>query len=42
MSNIEGVDVAKEDVKPFLRDTTQLDLWSPDFFEHWFAYLRFE
>lgn len=33
---------AKDDVKPFLRDATQLDLWSPDFFQHWFQFLRLE
>lgn len=37
--NLEDV---KEDVRPFLRDQTQLDLWSIDFFHHWFKELRFE
>ena len=26
------VDAAKQDVLPFLRDTSQLELWSEDFF----------
>lgn len=39
---IETIDLAsaKEDVAPFLRDPTQLDLWSIDFFKHWFALLK--
>lgn len=36
------LDAAKEDVRPFLRDSTQLDLWSVDFFHHWINQLRFE
>lgn len=43
-NRLEKIDLsaAKEDVKPFLRDLSQLDLWSPDFFHHWFTFLRFE
>lgn len=36
------LDVAKEDVRPFLRDSSQLDLWSEDFFHHWFKKLKFQ
>lgn len=32
---------AKDDVRPFLRDATQLDLWSVDFFNHWIDLLKF-
>lgn len=32
--------LAKEDVRPFLRDPSQLDVWSVDFFEHWFKDLK--
>lgn len=41
---IEEIDLhaAKEDVRPFLKDPTQLDLWSQDFFHHWINQLRFE
>lgn len=31
---------AKADVLPFLRDRTQLDLWSVDFFKFWFDKLK--
>jgi predicted nucleotidyltransferase component of viral defense system len=34
------LEAAKEDVRPFLRDPTQLDLWSVDFFQHWISHLR--
>lgn len=37
--NIEDME---EDARPFLQDHTQLDLWSADFFRHWFKELRFE
>jgi predicted nucleotidyltransferase component of viral defense system len=37
-----NLNAAKEDVKPFLRDPSQLDLWSVDFFDHWINQLKFE
>jgi predicted nucleotidyltransferase component of viral defense system len=42
-TRLEEIDLgaAKDDVRPFLRDTSQLDLWSVDFFRHWFESLRF-
>ncbi len=36
-----NLDAAKEDVRPFLRDPVQLDLWSVDFFLHWINLLKF-
>lgn len=33
---------AKEDVKPFIRNQSELDLWSIDFFHHWINKLKFE
>ncbi len=41
---LESIDLnaAKNDVKPFLRDPTQLDLWSIPFFHHWIDQLKFE
>jgi predicted nucleotidyltransferase component of viral defense system len=36
-----NLDAAKEDVRPFLRDPTQLELWSIDFFHHWIDQLKF-
>lgn len=36
------LDAAKNDVRPFLRDPSQLDLWSVDFFHHWIGHLRFD
>jgi predicted nucleotidyltransferase component of viral defense system len=33
---------AKEDVLPFLKDPTQLDLWSIEFFHHWIDQLKFQ
>jgi predicted nucleotidyltransferase component of viral defense system len=41
---VEAIDLAsaKEDVAPFLKDQTQLDLWSVDFFKHWFKMLKIE
>lgn len=43
-NRLEEIDLnaAKEDVRPFLRDPTQLNLWSIDFFRHWIGLLRFE
>lgn len=40
---LEEIDLnaAKEDVRPFLRDITHLDLWSVDFFRHWISMLKF-
>lgn len=40
---VEKIDLksAKEDVRPFLRDPIQLDLWSVDFFHHWINQLTF-
>jgi predicted nucleotidyltransferase component of viral defense system len=32
---------AKDDVRPFLKDSTQLDLWSIEFFYHWIDQLKF-
>lgn len=32
---------AADDVRPFLRDTSQLELWSKEFFHHWFGRLTF-
>jgi hypothetical protein len=37
-----NISAAKEDVRPFLRDSSQLDLWTVDFFHHWIDQLRFE
>jgi len=37
-----NLNAAKEDVRPFLQDPSQLDLWSIDFFRHWIGFLRFE
>jgi len=37
-----NLSAAKEDVRPFLRDSSQLDLWTVDFFHHWIDKLRFE
>lgn len=41
---VEAIDLAsaKEDVAPFLKDPRQLDLWSVDFFKHWFKTLKIE
>lgn len=41
---LETIDlnIAKQDVKPFLRDPTQLDLWSVDFFRYWIKLLKFD
>ncbi|MGD0665074.1 MAG: nucleotidyl transferase AbiEii/AbiGii toxin family protein, partial [Rhabdochlamydiaceae bacterium] len=41
---VESVDLvsAKEDVVSFLKDPTQIDLWSIDFFKHWFSTLKIE
>ncbi len=41
---VEAIDLAsaKEDVAPFLKDPRQLDLWSVDFFKHWFNMLKIE
>lgn len=33
---------AKNDVRPFLKDTAPLDLWSKEFFEHWIQQLQFK
>lgn len=43
IERLEKIDLnaAKEDVRPFLRDPTQIDLWSVDFFRHWIEQLRF-
>lgn len=43
MSKLETIDMesAKQDVQPFLRDPSQLDVWSIDFFHYWFKKLRF-
>lgn len=40
---IERLDLkaAADDVRPFLRDTSQLDLWSKAFFHHWFQQITF-
>lgn len=40
---IERLDLkaAADDVRPFLRDTSQLDLWSKAFFHHWFQQIAF-
>ncbi len=35
-----NLDAAKEDIRPFLRDPTQLDLWSIDFFTYWIDRLQ--
>ncbi|MBA3722611.1 MAG: nucleotidyl transferase AbiEii/AbiGii toxin family protein [Parachlamydiaceae bacterium] len=32
----------KDDIRPFLRDPAQLDIWSVDFFHHWIDQLNFE
>jgi hypothetical protein len=32
---------AKSDVQIFLRDTSQLNEWSIDFFMHWFSQIKF-
>lgn len=37
-----NLNAAKDDVRPFLRDPEQLDLWSVDFFQHWINHLKFE
>lgn len=44
IQRVEEIDLeaAKEDVRPFLRDFTQLDLWTTDFFRHWISLLKFE
>ncbi|MBS0655873.1 MAG: nucleotidyl transferase AbiEii/AbiGii toxin family protein [Verrucomicrobia bacterium] len=41
---VEAIDLtaAKEDVAPFLKDSSVLDLWSIDFFKHWFHTLKLE
>jgi predicted nucleotidyltransferase component of viral defense system len=41
-NRLEEIDLeaAKDDVLPFLRDTTQVDLWTKDFFRHWIAQLK--
>lgn len=43
-SRIDEIDLqsAKEDVLPFLRDPSQLDLWSVDFFKHWIKSIKFD
>ncbi len=44
ISRLEEIDldVAKQDVYPFLRDPAQVDSWSVDFFRHWINRLKFE
>ena len=37
-----NLNAAKDDVRPFVRDPTQIDLWSVDFFRHWISLLRFD
>lgn len=37
-----SLSAAKEDVRPFLRDPEQLNLWSVDFFHHWINQLKFQ
>lgn len=37
-----NLEAAKDDVRPFLRDQTQLDLWSVDFFLNWISQLKFD
>lgn len=43
-ARVEAIDlnIAKKDVFPFLRDPTQLDSWSVDFFHHWINQLKFD
>jgi hypothetical protein len=43
-SRVETIDLnsAKKDVFPFLRDPTQLEIWSVDFFRHWINQLTFD
>jgi predicted nucleotidyltransferase component of viral defense system len=36
-----SIQEAKNDVLPFVRDPSQLDLWSVDFFQHWIDQLTF-
>jgi predicted nucleotidyltransferase component of viral defense system len=36
-----NIEEAKADVRPFLRDATQLDEWSEDFFLYWFSKITF-
>lgn len=42
LKRVKEIDLnsAKEDVRPFLRDPTQLDLWSVDFFSYWIERLK--
>jgi len=42
MEKIDLQGAARQDVAHFLKDTTQLDLWSNDFFRHWIDRLKFE
>jgi predicted nucleotidyltransferase component of viral defense system len=43
-NRVEKIDLkaAADDVRPFLRDSSQLDLWSVDFFRHWISLLKFD
>ena len=36
-----SLEEAKNDVRPFVRDPSQLDLWTVDFFQHWINQLTF-
>ena len=36
-----NIQEAKVDVRVFLRDATQLDEWSEEFFLYWFSKIRF-
>lgn len=44
LSKIEALDIerAKEDVRPFLKDKRELDLWSTDFFRHIASKIEFQ
>ncbi len=37
-----NIEDAKADVRPFLRDDSQLNEWSSDFFLYWFAQIKFD
>lgn len=43
-SKIESMnmDALRDDVRPFLRDPTQIDLWTVEFFHHWIKQLKLE
>lgn len=43
-TRIERIDLnaVKDDVRPFLRDMAQLDVWTVDFFHHWINQLKFQ